>query len=32
MIGMSREIPKSYLIERRILFSRKEFDEWLMRR
>jgi hypothetical protein len=26
------EIPKHYLTERGILFSRKELDEWLMER
>jgi hypothetical protein len=26
------EIPKHYITERGILFSRKELDEWLMKR
>ena len=26
------EIPKNYLTERAILFSRKELDEWLINR
>jgi excisionase family DNA binding protein len=32
MVVARGEIPKHYLTERGILFSRKELDEWLIRR